>query len=163
MTKIIQTPTLLQRRDIDGVEILNEKASTGANVADYIGWITDGCDSDIDRANHAIKELKAFIDSKKEEKQYALQTAYKWLDSNGIDKEKGMIVSSMTIFKPKAKEELIIHDDDYFLSKPEFTKTVLDKTAIKNYLLFSEIDMSEIAEIVTTQQQPTAKINRRKS
>ena len=59
--------------------------------------------------------------------------------------------------------KLIIHDEDCdFLKDKEFQITTLDKKAVIDFLVKTEIDYSEFVELETVHKEETAKINRRR-
>lgn len=145
--------------------ILDEKlkATSPAQTVDYLSFALDNINSNIKRAKDAKEELDDYISEQNSILETIKIDSAKWLADMGIDKLEGMRVSSVTVYEPVATHKLVISDKDYFLGNKNFTKISLDETAIKNFLLGTEIDYSEYATIETTYNQPMIKVNKRKA
>lgn len=157
--------TSLETLQHDVGAILNEKlkATSPEATVDYVGFALDNLDANIARAKDAKKELDAYIKEQTHAKETIKEGTAKWLADNGIDKLEGMRVSSLTIHEPAPSVKLVIHDRNCELFKnPDFIKTSLDETAIKNFLINSEFDYSEFAELETVNKQPQIKVNRKR-
>lgn len=145
--------------------ILDEKlkATSPSQTIDYLAFALDNISSNIKRAKEAKKELDDYISEQNDILETIKIDSAKWLSDMGINKLEGMRVSSATIYNPVPEQKLIIEDRGYFLGNKNFIKISLDETAIKNFLLSTEIDYSEYAKIETTYKQPQIKINKRKA
>ena len=128
-------------------------------TVDYVGLAEDKLSNEIESIDAAILELKAIKDDLKEQAEIIKNGTRVWFDSHGIDKLKGHLVSSITLFNPKEKEELII-DNDQALIDAGYFKVMLDKTAVKNAI--REGKRVDGAHLITVYQPESIKINRRR-
>ena len=158
--------TTLETLQHDVGAILDEKlkATSPQAVADYVALGLDNLEANVKRAKEAKKELDAYIKNQQSAIDTIKQDTAEWLANTGIDKLEGMIISSITTYQPEPKVKLVIHDKYCeFLQNPDFMKTSLDETAVKNFLLNTDIDYSEFAELEKEYKQPQIKINKRKA
>ena len=165
MSNLTQRPTLLTRKDLTVVEILNEKAKATSpeRAVDYVEFTDSLINSELEQIKQAKKELSLLEANLKSEQERIKIGAAQWLDSMGIDALNGLRVSSMTKYVPAPKEELIIHDESWLMGDKEFVIKTLDKTAVKKWLREEKLDYSEFVELKITHKEPMAKINRRKA
>lgn len=122
--------------DRDDVQaILNSKldATSPAQTVDYMALALDNIDNKVIDAKNAIKAIQEVIKHEEARKEHIKEQCAEWLEDTGLDKLEGMIVSSVTINKTAAKENLIVMDEDALINQGYF-KTVLDKTAVKKAL-----------------------------
>lgn len=163
MSKIQTISTTLEtRQDIPVKDVLQEKcvATSPAQTVDYVAFALDRIETEKDLIKQVINEYKnaiAMLDDKAE--RIKAGTA-EWFQDNGIDKLEGDRISSITISAGRVKEDLIIHDEES-AKQLGYTKTVLDKTALKNGIKIGDVP-SEVAEIKVTHEQDTVRINRRR-
>lgn len=162
MNKTYTTTLETMEHDVGAILAEKFKATSPQATVDYVAFAIDNIDANIERAKQAKKDLDAYIKDMNSKKEAIKIGTADFLKDNGVDKLAGMRISSLTTYTPAPKEELVIHINSYWMENPEFTKTSLDTTAIKNFLKSSEIDYSEYAEIKTTHLQDTIKVNKRK-
>jgi hypothetical protein len=166
MKEMLQRPTLLTRKDLSVVEILNEKAlATGPELAvDYFEYTDTLISNELDQIAQAEKELKLLKANLKSERERIKIGAAQWLASMGVEKLDGIRVSSLTKYTPASSEKLIIHDEDcLFLKNKDFLITTLDEKAVIDFLKNTEIDYSEFVELETVHKEDVCKINKRKA
>lgn len=157
--------TSLETLKYEVSEILEKKASEvgSAGVVDYVAFAIENLNNNIGNAKKVKRELDAYIKDLSSNIDTIKQDTAKWLRDNGIGKLEGMGISSLTTYDPEPEMELIIHDSECELLKDkDFQKTTLDKTAVKNFIINSEIDYSEFVELKKTYKQPTIKINKKR-
>ena len=128
-------------------------------TVDYIGLAEDKIKREIESIDAAIIELKAIKGDLKQQGEVIKNGTRLWLDSHGIDKLKGHLISSITAFNPKEKEELII-DNEQALIDAGYFKVVLDTTAVENAI--KEGKEVEGAHIQIVHQPESIRINRRR-
>lgn len=154
--------TRLESSDREGIgAILNRKAEdVGATgTADYIAMAIDNIDAGVSRIDSAIKELQNIKKDMKCQQEIVKTGAAEWLESNGVDKLQGDLVSSVTVSKKKETVELIITDEESCINAG-FLKVSIDKTSLKNALL-SGMEV-EGAKLETTHNEDTIRVNKRK-
>ncbi len=173
--EIFQRPTLLTRKDLTVVEILNEKAkATSPELAvDYVEYTDTLITRELNQIKQAKKEL-SFIEAnlKSEQERIKIGTA-QWLDSLGVDALNGLRVSSISAYTPKSTENITVINENFFLDMG-FKKIVIsvDMTKAKAWIN-KQIEDFDIDVLSTTfkndftyeiiNKEPMAKINRRKS
>lgn len=154
--------TKLETADINEMSaILDYKAQdVGANrTADYISMSVDNIQSGIDRVSSAINELQAIKKDMKIQQENIKIASCKWLESNGIDKLSGDLISSVTIAEKKPTYELNILNEESVINAGYF-KTVIDKTELKNAIL-KGVNI-EGAKLEVTYNEDAIKINKKR-
>ena len=144
------------------IAILDAKleATSPEGVVDYVSFAIDNLDSQVQRMKAAIAELQGLCKLADAQKDLIKVGGALWLAQSGIDKLSGDIVSSMSIYTPKSKENLIIHNEEALINQGYF-KTVVDKTAVKQAIL-NGVEV-EGAEIEVIHEGDTLKINKRRT
>lgn len=144
------------------IAILDAKleATSPEGVVDYVSFAIDNLDSQVQRMKAAIAELQGLCKVAEKQKELIKVGGALWLSQSGIDKLSGDIVSSMSIYTPKSKENLIIHNEEALINQGYF-KTVVDKTAVKQAIL-NGVEV-EGAEIEVIHEGDTLKINKRRT
>ena len=123
--------------DRDDVQaILNNKleSTSPAQTVDYMALALDHIDSKIADAKSAVKAIQEVIKHEEARKEHIKEECAVWLEDTGLDKLDGMIVSSVSINKTKAKENLIVTDEEALINGGYF-KTVIDTSKAKKDLL----------------------------
>lgn len=143
------------------IAILDAKleATSPNGVVDYVSFAVDNIDAQVHRMKSAIAELQGLCKLAEAQKDLIKVGSALWLEQSGIDKLNGDIVSSMSIYTPKAKDILIIHNEEALINQGYF-KTVVDKTAVKQAIL-NGVDVDG-AEIEVVHECDTLKINKRR-
>jgi len=134
--EMMTRPTLLTRKDLTVVEILNEKAKATSpeQAVDYVEYTDTLIQSELEQIKQAKKELSMLeANLKSEQERIKIGTA-EWLDSLGVEKLNGLRVSSLTTYTPKSKEVLKIEDEEFFIKKGfgiEVTTITISPTLVK--------------------------------
>ncbi len=141
--------------------ILDNKLVTTSpeGVADYITLGVDNLEDKTVRIDKAISDLKQMKLDIKSQVSVIKEQSASWLSSTGVDRLDGLIVSSITVSEPKPTLEVNITDDATILQS-KYVKATIDKTAIKKALQDGVTVTG--AELITTHNQPTLRINKRK-
>ena len=153
--------TTLESSSIETIKgVLDRKiASTSPQqTADYIAFVCDKLNSNIERAKQAKRDLDSYIKDNNSQLELIKEITAEWLAESGIDRLDGMVISSITTTNPKPSYEVTVTDAS--LIKTKFFKSTIDKTALKNAMLDGE--ECEGATLVTTVKEATLRINKRK-
>jgi len=152
--------TKLENADIkDFCAILDKKLedTSPEEVVDYVAFAIDNIDGQIERIKDAQKRLAQLKKDVEGQKENIKIGGAKWLQSAGIDKLKGLVTSSMTIYTPAERKEVVVDNEDALINAGYF-KQVLDKTAVKKAILADE--KVEGAHIEITHREAELKINK---
>ncbi len=106
---LIEIETKLQTTDREGVKsVLESKINDGMtprNVVDYVGLAVSNLDNrlnEIKEAEAQLKQLKKEVQTQQEIIKVGVSD---WLTENGIDRLGGNILSSISVFEPKRKND----------------------------------------------------------
>ena len=163
MTKLTQ----IKRRSLtiapaeSMVEIFNRKLEDKGDrgLADYIYDSDTELNDFIERMKVEKDNIASMIKSAEGQKGIIKEQFSKYLEINGLGKLEGDRVSSLTIYAPKPKEKLVIHDKNYCLDSGYVTLSI-DNKLVKQAILDGDLD-KDVAEILTEHQQPTIRINKK--
>lgn len=136
------------------------EATSSQGVADYIGQANDNIADAIARTEKAETVLKAIRTEAEKQLEIIKEGSAAWLLDCGVEKLSGDVVSSVSVSKRAAKEELVITDEEHLINIGYF-KTTLDKTAVKNAI--KEGEEIEGAHIEVTHLPESTRINRRRA
>ena len=145
------------------VEIFNRKLEDKGDrgLADYISDSNIELDDFIERLQVEAGNIKSMVASAKGQQGIIKQEFCKFLEINGLDRLEGDRVSSLTVYTPKPKEKLIIHDKEYCVDSG-YVKMSIDNAMVKQAIEDEAIG-KDVAELVTEHQQPTIKINAKRT
>jgi len=165
MNEMMTRPTLLTRKDLTVIEILNEKAKATSpeQAVDYVEYTDTLISNELEQIKQAKKELSLLEAHLKSEQERIKIGAAEWLDSLGVDKLNGLRVSSLTTYTPKSKEVLKIEDEEFFIKKGfgiEVTTTTISPDLLKEWLAKNPKSKKATLEII--HKQPMITINKRK-
>ena len=160
-----QYVTSLEKGALSIASILDEKlkATSAPQVVDYVAFAVDNINANIKHAKQDKQELDLYIKEQEQIKEDISTGTAKWLSDAGVDKLEGMRTSSITTYAPTSKVKLKILDQDYWLGSNKFTEVSIDETAVKNFLLSTEIDYSEYATLEIIHEESKIKINKKRN
>lgn len=155
--------TKLETAELSNIPaILDAKleATSPERVTDYVAFAIENLDSCVDRMKAAKAELDVLIAMNEQQKALIKRGTAEWLSESGIDSLHGDITSSMKITQPKAKESLVVDNEDELINQG-FFKTVIDKTAAKKAI--NDGIAVNGAHIEVEHQEETISIYKRKN
>lgn len=164
MSKITKAyETKLETAQANSIKpILDAKleATSPERVTDYVAFALDNLDAQIKRMKDAKAELDTLIAMNEQQKQMIKNSTAEWLEESGVDGLSGDRTSSMKITQPKAKEVLVVDNEEELINQG-FLKMQLDKTAVKEAILNGA--KIEGAHIEVEHQQPTLTVYKRRN
>ena len=145
--------------DVKAILDAKLNATSPERVADYVAFGIENLEAKVQRikdAQNELKELKAETESQIE--NIKIGTA-EWLSDVGLKSLDGDIVSSIKLYEPKPKEEVVILNEEAVINQGYF-KTAVDKTAVKNALK----DGADVegAELKVTHQQDSLTVYKKR-
>jgi len=156
----VQKETKLENAKVDEVPAILDyklKETTPEGVVDYIGFAIDSIDDKIERIKDAQARLTMLKKDLDEQKDIIKIGGAKWLEEAGLDKLKGLIVSSITINKPVPSQQLVIDNKEALINAGYFKQSV-DNTAVKKAI--NEGVKIEGAHIEIIHKENVLKINK---
>ena len=147
----------------DVLAILDHKlaATSPERVADYIELATTNIADKIAKLKAYKAELSSIQKDEENRLEHIKEQCAVWLENEGVDKLEGLHVSSITINDTAPTVKLKVINESYWINLG-YCKTTVDETAVKNFLLNTDIDYSEFATLETVHNANKIKVNKKR-